>query len=61
MAIDDEKNERIKSKHPRGKVRIKLYGEEMIEKTVNYSGKNGRIYLPIDWVGKKVKVVKCYN
>lgn len=36
---------------------IKLKGFEMLEKQVNKSGNSGRVYLPIEWVGKKVKIV----
>ncbi|THB80234.1 MAG: DUF2080 family transposase-associated protein [Desulfobacteraceae bacterium] len=43
----------------RRKVKFEIYGEEMIEKTVNSSGNSGRIYLPPEWIGTKVKVVKC--
>jgi len=30
---------------------------EVIEKTVKSSGNSGRIYVPVDWVGKRVKVL----
>lgn len=36
---------------------IELEGYEMIEKKVCKSGTSGRIYLPIDWVNKTVKVI----
>lgn len=36
---------------------IKLKGYEMLEKTVNKSGDSGRVYVPLKWVGKKVKVI----
>jgi len=29
----------------------------MLEKQVNKSGNSGRVYVPVDWVGKRVKVV----
>ena len=38
-------------------VKIELTGYEMLEKQVNKSGNSGRIYVPIDWVGKKVKLI----
>lgn len=41
------------------KVKFEIYGEEMIEKKVNSSGNSGRIYLPPEWIGTKVKVIKC--
>ena len=36
---------------------IKLAGYEMLEKQVNKSGNSGRVYVPIEWIGKKVKIV----
>lgn len=39
------------------KTDIQLSGYEMLEKQVNKSGNSGRVYVPIDWVGKKVKIV----
>ncbi|WP_299980271.1 DUF2080 family transposase-associated protein [Desulfobacula sp.] len=56
MAIDDEKSE---ESYSRSKVKFEIYGEEIIEKTVNSSGNSGRVYLPPEWIGIKVKVVKC--
>jgi hypothetical protein len=40
------------------RVKFELFGIEMVEKEVRSSGKTGRIYLPPDWVGCKVKIVK---
>jgi len=40
-------------------VKFEIYGEELIEKTVNASGNSGRVYLPPEWIGTKVKVVRC--
>jgi len=39
-------------------LKFEVYGEEMIEKEVKSNGKNGRIYLPPDWVGKQVKIIR---
>jgi putative transposon-encoded protein len=33
-------------------------GHEMVEKVVKPSGNSGRIYLPPDWIGKRVKIVR---
>jgi putative transposon-encoded protein len=38
-------------------VEIKLSGYEMLEKAVHKSGNSGRVYLPIEWIGKKVKII----
>lgn len=46
--MDDSKN----------KVKFEIYGEEMIEKRVKSSGNSGRVYLPPNWVGHKVKIVR---
>nr|AJG38150.1 hypothetical protein [bacterium enrichment culture clone fosmid MGS-K1] len=46
------------SKSYETKVKFEVYGEEMMEKTVKLSGNSGRIYLPPDWVGHKVKIIK---
>jgi hypothetical protein len=43
-------------KSPRAKFRV--FGEEIIEKEVKPSGNTGRIYLPFDWVGKLVKIIR---
>ena len=43
---------------PTNKVKFEVYGEEMIEKNVKMSGNSGRIYLPPDWVGHKIKVIR---
>jgi len=42
----------------KGKVKFEVYGEEMIEKEVKMSGNSGRVYLPPDWVGRKVKIIR---
>ncbi|MCK5163956.1 MAG: DUF2080 family transposase-associated protein [Desulfobacula sp.] len=59
MAVNNEKDDKFESDYIRRKVKFEIYGEEMIEKTVNSSGNSGRIYLPPEWIGTKVKVVKC--
>jgi hypothetical protein len=40
------------------KTKFGVFGEEMIEKEVKLSGNTGRIYLPLDWVGKHVKIIR---
>ena len=39
------------------KTNINLVGYEMLEKRVNKSGNSGRVYVPIEWIGKKVKII----
>ena len=43
---------------PQGNVKFEVYGEEMIEKKVKLSGNSGRVYLPPDWVGHLVKIIR---
>ncbi len=40
------------------RVKFEVYGEEMVEKTVKLSGNSGRVYLPPDWVGSRVKIIR---
>jgi len=58
MTKGDENHDGFQSEYTRKKVKFEIYGEEMIEKTVNSSGNSGRVYLPPEWIGTKVKVVK---
>ena len=37
--------------------KIQLSGFEMLEKQVNKSGNSGRVYVPVEWIGKRVKVI----
>jgi putative transposon-encoded protein len=53
---DDEKNSATKL--PNTKVKFEIYGEEMIEKRVKASGNSGRVYLPPNWVGHRVKIIR---
>jgi len=53
---DDEKNSAAKL--PNTKVKFEIYGEEMIEKRVKASGNSGRVYLPPNWVGHRVKIIR---
>lgn len=39
-------------------VKFEVYGEEMLEKEVKLSGNSGRVYLPPNWVGHRVKIVR---
>ena len=40
------------------KTKFEIYGEELIEKEVKQSGNSGRVYLPPEWVGKRVKIIR---
>ena len=44
------------AKSPKAKFRV--FGEELIEKQVKSSGNSGRVYLPLEWVGKHVKIIR---
>lgn len=52
MAEEEEGEEK-----PRD-AKFEVYGQEMIEKVVKQSGNSGRVYLPPDWVGKRVKIIR---
>jgi putative transposon-encoded protein len=39
-------------------VKLEIFGEEVLEKWVKPSGASGRIYLPSDWIGRRVKVIR---
>jgi putative transposon-encoded protein len=43
---------------PHRMTKFEVFGEEMLEKSVKLSGNSGRIYLPPDWVGHRVKVIR---
>ena len=49
---------KVSSEETRGRVKFEVYGEEMVEKTVKLSGNSGRVYLPPDWVGCQVKIIR---
>jgi hypothetical protein len=40
------------------RAKLTVFGEEMIEKEVRPRLNIGRVYLPPDWVGKLVKVIR---
>ena len=40
------------------KSKFEVWGEEMIEKEVRQSGNSGRVYLPPDWIGRRVKIIR---
>jgi len=61
MANSMKREEEKASAEPRpsSKVKFKIYGEEMIDKKVSPSGSSsGRIYLPPDWVDRRVKIIR---
>jgi putative transposon-encoded protein len=60
MSDDNQKNRSKGADDELGltKAKFEVYGEEMIEKVVKLSGNSGRVYLPPDWVGKLVKIIR---
>lgn len=52
------KNQKARRETYREKVKFEAFGEEMLEKKVSLSGNSGRIYLPPDWVGHQVKIIR---
>lgn len=61
-AVPDEKKEKeaadIDHEKVPTKVKFEIFGEEMIEKKVKSSGNSGRVYLPPNWVGHNVKIIR---
>lgn len=39
-------------------IKFEVYGQEMIVKRVKPSGNSGRVYLPYEWVAKKVSIIR---
>jgi putative transposon-encoded protein len=37
-------------------ITVKITAYQIVEKTVKQSGNSGRVYVPVEWIGKKVKV-----
>jgi len=57
--LKKSKNEKsMTPEREQGNVKFEVYGEEMVEKVVKLSGNSGRVYLPPDWVGHYVKIVR---
>ncbi len=42
----------------RREAKFEVFGQEMLEKVVAKSGSSGRVYLPPNWIGKRVKVIR---
>ena len=55
---DSANEKKLTTDIPNNKVKFEIYGEEMIEKRVKSSGNSGRVYLPPNWVGHKVKIIR---
>ncbi len=58
MPGKSEKREIPDPKKRREKIKFIVYGEEMVERIVKMSGNSGRIYLPPNWVGCRVKIIR---
>ena len=54
----DPKLDILPSINIQNRSKFEVYGEEMIEKEVKQSGNSGRVYLPPEWVGKHVKIIR---
>lgn len=55
---DTDQDQESPAQFTSNKVKFEIYGEEMIEKHVKLSGNSGRVYLPPNWVGHKVKIIR---
>lgn len=54
----DLANNQVSEPEDNKRVKFEIFGEEMIEKKVKLSGNSGRVYLPPDWVGHTVKIIR---
>jgi putative transposon-encoded protein len=48
----------VAKRRPPEPSRFEVVGHEVIEKIVKQSGNSGRVYLPPNWIGKRVKIVR---
>ena len=53
-----EVSEKLEDSGKSPKAKFEVFGEEMIEKEVKQSGNSGRVYLPPEWVGRHVKIIR---
>lgn len=58
MSEDEKSPESKTQERLQSRVKFEVYGEEMIEKMVKSSGNSGRVYLPPNWVGHQVKIIR---
>jgi hypothetical protein len=38
---------------------FKVFGYEMLDREVKKSGNSGRVYLPKDWIGTRVRIIRA--
>ena len=55
---EDPDKEVVLADEDRGSVKFEVMGLEVLTKRVKQSGNSGRIYLPPNWVGRRVKIVR---
>ncbi|MDT8377334.1 MAG: DUF2080 family transposase-associated protein [Desulfotignum sp.] len=58
VAMNEKKGTAYDEKSNESPVKFEVYGDVLIEKIVRQNGKGGRVYLPPDWVGKTIKIIK---
>jgi putative transposon-encoded protein len=56
--VDTDPSPGGKAKAARHKVKIEVFGEDMLGKRVKPSGNSSSAYLPPDWVGHRVKIIR---
>ena len=57
-ALEQPEEKKHSLKPPNHTVKFEVYGDVMLDKQVGYSGNSGRVYLPGDWVGHRVKIIR---
>ncbi|MEX1303192.1 MAG: DUF2080 family transposase-associated protein [Desulfotignum sp.] len=58
LAVNEKKGTSYEKQFNGSLVKFEVYGDILIEKTVRQNGKGGRVYLPPDWVGETIKIIK---
>ena len=58
MSAKKKRDQAAEDKSVVNRVKFEVYGKEMLEKEVKQSGNSGRVYLPPEWIGKQVKIIR---
>lgn len=56
--LDAQADQTVDTSDKKKQVKFEIFGEELIEKRVKASGNSGRVYLPPNWIGHHVKIVR---
>jgi putative transposon-encoded protein len=51
-------NSMVKKESIEKPMKLEIEGYEVIEKVVKSGGNSGRVYVPVDWLNRRVKVIR---